>query len=139
MGYGWPYGDTPVLVATTRPLEPAAATVSAVGGTPAEMVAAARAAAGGRGVYADGGALIRTLLDAGLVDEAIVTVIGVILGIRHAAVRRRDGAAHAGAAVGDDVRRRARAAPLPRGRRVVNRLGRLRRIRGCRRRAGWPP
>ena len=80
MGYGWPYGDTPVLVATTRPLEPAAATVSAVSGTPAEMVAAARAAAGGRGVYADGGALIRTLLDAGLVDEAIVTVIGVILG-----------------------------------------------------------
>lgn len=80
MGYGWPYGDTPVLVATTRPLEPAAATVSAVSGTPAEMVAAARAAAGGRGVYADGGALIRTLVDAGLVDEAIVTVIGVILG-----------------------------------------------------------
>jgi dihydrofolate reductase len=67
-------------VATHRPLEPAAATVSAVGGTPAELVAAARSAAGQLGVYADGGALIRTLLDAGLVDEAIVTVIPVILG-----------------------------------------------------------
>ena len=80
MGYGWPYGDTPVLVATSRPLEPAAPTVTAVGGTPAELVAAARAAAGDRGVYADGGALIRNLLDAGLIDEMIVTVIPVILG-----------------------------------------------------------
>ena len=44
------------------------------------MVAAARSAAGDRGVYADGGALIRDLLDAGLIDEAIVTVIPVILG-----------------------------------------------------------
>jgi dihydrofolate reductase len=80
MGYGWPYGETPVLVATSRPLEPAAPTVSAVGGAPADLVAAARAAAGEGGVYADGGALIRSLLDAGLLDEAIVTVIPVILG-----------------------------------------------------------
>jgi dihydrofolate reductase len=80
MGYGWPYGETPVLVATSRPLEAAAPTVAAVAGTPAELVAAARAAAGDRGVYADGGGLIRSLLDAGLIDEMIVTVIPVILG-----------------------------------------------------------
>jgi dihydrofolate reductase len=79
-GWDWPYGDTPVLVATSRPLEPLAPTVRGVTGTPAELVAAARAAAGDRGVYADGGALIRSLVDAGLVDELVVTVIPVLLG-----------------------------------------------------------
>lgn len=79
-GWDWPYGDTPVLVATSRPLQPLAPTVRAVTGTPEELVAAARAAAGERGVYADGGALIRSLVDAGLVDEMVVTVIPVLLG-----------------------------------------------------------
>jgi dihydrofolate reductase len=79
-GWDWPYGDTPVLVATSRPLEPLAPTVRAVSGTPAELVAAAREAAGERGVYADGGALIRSLVDVGLVDEMVVTVIPVLLG-----------------------------------------------------------
>jgi dihydrofolate reductase len=79
-GWDWPYGDTPVLVATSRPLEPLAPTVRAVSGSPEELVAAAREAAGEGGVYADGGALIRSLLDAGLVDEMIVTVIPVVLG-----------------------------------------------------------
>ena len=79
-GWDWPYGDTPVLVATSRPLEPLAPTVRAVSGTPAELVAAARAAAGERAVYADGGSLIRALVDAGLVDEAVVTLVPVLLG-----------------------------------------------------------
>jgi dihydrofolate reductase len=79
-GWDWPYGETPVLVATSRPLEPLAPTVRAVTGTPAELVAAAREAAGERTVYADGGGLIRSLVDAGLVDEMVVTVIPVVLG-----------------------------------------------------------
>lgn len=76
----WPYGDTPVLVATSRPLTKPRAGVSAVAGTPAELVAAARAVAGGKAVYADGGTVIRSLLDAGLIDDVTVTVIPAILG-----------------------------------------------------------
>jgi dihydrofolate reductase len=79
-GTGWPYGDTPVLVATTRPLDPIAPTVRPVSGTPAQMLAEARAVAGGRDVYLDGGRLIQQYLDAGHIDEFIVTVIPVDLG-----------------------------------------------------------
>ena len=79
-GTGWPYGDTPVLVATTRPLDPIEPTVRAVSGSPTGMLAEARAAAGGGDVYVDGGRIIQQLLGAGLVDELIVTVIPVDLG-----------------------------------------------------------
>jgi len=75
----WPYGATPVFVATTRPLEPAAPTVRALRGTPPELLAAVQAAAPGD-VYLDGGALVRAFLDAGLVDELTLTVIPVVLG-----------------------------------------------------------
>jgi dihydrofolate reductase len=77
----WPYGDTPVLVATRRELdEPAAPTVEPVSGTPQELVGLAHEAAVGRDIYLDGGDLIRQVLDAGLVDELTITVIPVILG-----------------------------------------------------------
>jgi dihydrofolate reductase len=77
----WYYGDKPVLVATTRPLDnPAAPTVRAVSGTPEEMLAQAREVAGDKNVYVDGGALIRSCLDAGLIDEMTVSVIPIILG-----------------------------------------------------------
>jgi dihydrofolate reductase len=77
----WYYGDKPVLVATTRPLDnPAAPTVRAVSGTPEEMLAQAREAAGDKNVYVDGGRLIRSFLDAGLIDEMTVSVIPIILG-----------------------------------------------------------
>ncbi|MCU0258876.1 MAG: dihydrofolate reductase family protein [Solirubrobacteraceae bacterium] len=75
----WPYGDTPVFVATTRPLDPVAPGVRAVRGTPAELLAAVQAAAPGD-VYLDGGALVRAFLAAGLVDELTLTVIPVLLG-----------------------------------------------------------
>jgi dihydrofolate reductase len=75
----WPYGDTPVLVATTRPLEPAAPTVAAVRGTPAELLAAAHDRAPGN-VYVDGGQMIRGFWDAGLLDEITVTLIPYVLG-----------------------------------------------------------
>jgi dihydrofolate reductase len=75
----WPYGDLPVFVATSNPLTPAAPTVRAVAGAPAELLAQVREVGGGD-VYLDGGTLIRSFLDAGLVDELTVTLIPVILG-----------------------------------------------------------
>ena len=81
-GFGgeWPYGDTPVLVATHRGLEGAGPTVRTVSGSTQELIAAAREAAGDKDVYIDGGALIRDALDAGLVDELIMTVVPKVLG-----------------------------------------------------------
>ena len=75
----WPYGDTPVFVATSRPIDPVAPTVRAVHGSPAELLAAVRAETAG-GIYLDGGSLIRACLDAGLIDELTVTVVPVVLG-----------------------------------------------------------
>lgn len=80
---GWGYGDRPVLVATTRPLQPPRPTVRPVGGDVSALVQAARAAAGDGDVYLDGGALIRQALDAGLVDELVLTLVPVVLGEGH--------------------------------------------------------
>jgi dihydrofolate reductase len=76
----WPYGATPVLVATHRPLLTSTASVQAVAGEVAALLAQARAQAGDRDVYLDGGQLIRAALDAGLVDELTVTLVPVLLG-----------------------------------------------------------
>jgi dihydrofolate reductase len=75
----WPYDETPVFVATSRPLSPVVPSVTAISGTPAELLAAIRADIDGD-IYLDGGALIRSFLDAHLIDELIVTVVGAILG-----------------------------------------------------------
>lgn len=75
----WPYGELPVLVATSRPLASPVATVRAVRGTVPELLAEARRAAAGRDIYVDGGALVRSVLDAGAVDELTVTVVPVVL------------------------------------------------------------
>lgn len=82
LGFGvpWPYGDTPVLVATTRPLDPPTPTVRAVAGTIDTLLDEALAAAGGKDVWVDGGTLIRQALDAGRVDHLIVSVVPVVLG-----------------------------------------------------------
>lgn len=80
-GFGvWPYGDTPVLVPTHRPLTAAADTVQPVSGDIRELVAQARALAGDGDVYVDGGSLIRQALDAQLVDELCVTLVPTLLG-----------------------------------------------------------
>lgn len=76
----WPYGDVPVLVVTSRELEPKRATVRTVSGSIGEVVAEAKRTAQGRDVYIDGGALIRSALDEGLVDELTVTIIPTVLG-----------------------------------------------------------
>jgi dihydrofolate reductase len=82
MGFGveWPYGERPVLIATHRAMPQAPASVRAVTGSITELVALALAAADGRDVYIDGGNLIRQALDAGLIDEMVVTLIPVVLG-----------------------------------------------------------
>ncbi|MDH5676697.1 MAG: dihydrofolate reductase family protein [Myxococcales bacterium] len=77
----WPYGETPVLVATHRPLQGAPPSVRAVEASDVDgLLDEARRAAGDKDVYLDGGALIRAALDAGRIDEITVTVIPVILG-----------------------------------------------------------
>lgn len=78
MGH-WPYGELPVLVATHRGVEAAAPTVRAVSGTIEELVAQARAAAGDKDVYVDGADMIRQAIDAGLVDELVITFVPILL------------------------------------------------------------
>jgi dihydrofolate reductase len=76
----WPYGDIPLLVATTRPLGEARPTVRGGSGPIEALVAEARQLAGERDVYLDGGALFRAAFDADLVDTLTVTVAPVVLG-----------------------------------------------------------
>jgi dihydrofolate reductase len=76
----WHYGDTPVLVATHRPLVPMANTVQAVAGPIAELIERAKDMAGDKDVYLDGGQLVRQALDAGFVDEITTTFLPVLLG-----------------------------------------------------------
>jgi dihydrofolate reductase len=76
----WPYGDLPVFVATHRPLEAKPPTVTAVSGVPQALVDAAKERAAGKDVYLDGGELIRQVMDAGLVDDLVITQIPVVLG-----------------------------------------------------------
>ncbi len=80
MGGEWYYGTTPVLVATSRPLEPVAPTVRAVSGEITSLLDEALRVADGKDVYVDGGATIRAALDAGRVDDAVITVVPVVLG-----------------------------------------------------------
>ena len=82
LGFGgdWPYGDTPVLVATSRALEPAQPTVRAVSGSIDELLDEALRAAAGRDVYVDGGNLVQQALAAGRVQELVVTIVPVLLG-----------------------------------------------------------
>jgi dihydrofolate reductase len=76
----WPYGETPTLIATRRPLTSDQPTVSAMAGTIDELITAARERAGSGDVYLDGGALVQQALAAGLVDELTITFVPVLLG-----------------------------------------------------------
>lgn len=80
LGDAWFYGETPVLVATHRPLDGAVATARAVAGDIDALLDEALRVAGGRDVYVDGGATIRAALDAGRVDDVVITVVPVMLG-----------------------------------------------------------
>lgn len=76
----WPYGERPIVVATTRPLPPGPPGVCARAASIAELVTEAKERAAGRDVYLDGGALLRQALDAKLLDELTVTVVPAVLG-----------------------------------------------------------
>lgn len=76
----WPYGDTPVLVATTRELTGGPPSARAARGEIAALCRTAQELAGQRDVYLDGGTLISAALDAGCVDRLILTVVPVLLG-----------------------------------------------------------
>ncbi|MGH1340782.1 MAG: dihydrofolate reductase family protein [Nannocystales bacterium] len=80
LGEGWPYGETPVLVATHRELESDLPTVRAVSGSTDAVLDAALEEAGGRDVYLDGGAMVQAALEVGRVDELIVTLVPVLVG-----------------------------------------------------------
>jgi dihydrofolate reductase len=81
LGFGgaWPY-PVPVLVASSRALTPTHASVRGVTGDIAALLEQARATAGERDVYLDGGTLIRQASDAGLIDEMTISLVPVILG-----------------------------------------------------------
>lgn len=78
----WHYGDVPMLVATHRdlPPPPAPGTATPVQGPIEDLVARAKALAGDKDVYVDGGNLVRQALDAGLVDEICLTFLPLVLG-----------------------------------------------------------
>lgn len=76
----WPYGDRPVVVATHRPLPPHPAPLLGVQGDIHDLVRQAKVAAGDRHVYLDGAQLIREALNAGLVDEMVLTIVPITLG-----------------------------------------------------------
>ncbi|RAL25132.1 deaminase [Lujinxingia litoralis] len=81
-GFGgeWPYAGTPVVVATTRPLEPPSSEVVSASGSIEELLEEAASVAGEGDVYVDGGSIITQALGAGLIDELILTVVPVFLG-----------------------------------------------------------
>jgi dihydrofolate reductase len=76
----WPYGRTPVLVATHRPLVPMVDTIQTAAGPIEELIKKAKDMAGDKDVYVDGGDLVRQALDAELVDEITATFLPVLLG-----------------------------------------------------------
>jgi dihydrofolate reductase len=80
LGPTWYYGDVPVLVATHRPLASDVPSVRAVSGDIDALLDEALALADGADVYVDGGATIRAALDAGRVDDLVITVVPVALG-----------------------------------------------------------
>jgi dihydrofolate reductase len=75
----WIYGETPVLVATHRPLEAMAETVQPAAGSIEDLVRRAKQLADDRDVYLDGGSLIQQAINAGLVDEITATFVPILL------------------------------------------------------------
>lgn len=81
-GFGgrWPYGDTPVIVASRSPVVSNVPSVRGLGGSIRGLLQIASEAAGSRDVYLDGGELIRQALDEDLLDELTVSVVPTVLG-----------------------------------------------------------
>ena len=77
----WPYGDKPVFVLSTRPLDPAprGALVEHLSGEPSEIVSQL-AARGIQHIYVDGGITIQRFLRAGQLQRLIITRVPVLIG-----------------------------------------------------------
>lgn len=76
---GWPYGDRDAYVFTSRHLQRAAPSVHLTAEKPAALVHRLRSTLQGR-VWVVGGARVAgVLLDGGLVDEVVLTVVPVVL------------------------------------------------------------
>lgn len=78
----WPYGDTPVVVLSSKPIlfpDDLVKTVQHSSETPSELCERL-SGDGVEHIYVDGGTTIQRFLAAGLVDEVTITVIPMILG-----------------------------------------------------------
>lgn len=78
----WPYGETPVVVLSSREItipEEARHTVRVEAGEP-QAIVARLAAEGKKHLYIDGGVTIQRFLAARLIDEITITRIPILLG-----------------------------------------------------------
>jgi dihydrofolate reductase len=78
----WPYGEKPVVVLSSRPVDaPRApgAVMERLAGSPPEIVARL-AARGSKHLYVDGGITIQRFLVAGLIQRLIITRVPVLIG-----------------------------------------------------------
>lgn len=78
----WPYGQKPVVVLSSRPVDLSGVrggVVEQMSGEPAEVLAAL-AARGISHVYVDGGITVQRFLRAGLIQRLIITRVPVLIG-----------------------------------------------------------
>jgi dihydrofolate reductase len=82
LGHDWPYGDRPTWVLTSRELPPTeGADIHFHDGPVAEVHPEMVEAAGDRDLWVVGGGPVASdLVDAGLLDELLLTVVPVVLG-----------------------------------------------------------
>ena len=76
----WAYGDKPMLIVTSRPLDEPPAHVDRADAGVEQAIRQAREVAGDLDVYVDGGQTVRAALDGGLLDRLVVTVLPTALG-----------------------------------------------------------
>lgn len=77
---GWPYGDTPTVVVTSRPWPPAKKSVEFYSGDLTTLVDA-KLAPRYRNIWLVGGAMLcQRFLELGLVDEIVLMIAPVVLG-----------------------------------------------------------
>jgi dihydrofolate reductase len=77
----WPYGDKPVFVLSTRPLErvPPGRAVERMSGEPNDIISQL-ATRGMKHIYVDGGITIQRFLRAGLIQRLTITRVPVLIG-----------------------------------------------------------
>lgn len=81
-GYDWPYGDKPVIVVTSRPIdipEAISSTVVSTALSPGE-IRADLTARGLHHLYVDGGLTVQSWIREGLIDDFIIAEVPVLIG-----------------------------------------------------------